>query len=339
MNEENQKPGECRSLKGFAGFFDCRQLQGAFERCRRSAVRNRLFCWLKFGVTSAVAYFSAICNPANATLIMGTYNNGTLYVASDSCMTYQNGNTIQQFKVPKLFKISDYCCVSICNNYGGFVRIPQSTNVAFCLFPEQLANLCAQSNFETNDEIKIATVNARFATIYANFLLNCVSKTDLETRLTYWGYDRSAQRFFVDSYLFDPSTGTNIPTRVVAFRRGNESIGTPLTLTAEVGFLSALIFPVASHSVDSSDDKLAPLRTVAFRQEVEQVFQETPMEPDRIVQFMLELFELHKNHAQHFDYDKGWIDEPYVFFLVTTNGNIIKSFVHRQKTADQASDR
>jgi hypothetical protein len=302
------------------------------------AVRNRLLCVLKLATTSAVAYFGAISNPANATLIMGTYNNGTLYVASDSCMTCQNGGAIQQYKVKKLFRVSDYCCVSICNNYGGFIKMPQTTNVALCLFPEQLGSLCAQLEAETNDQVKIATVNAEFAVIYENFILNSISKTDLETRLTYWGYDRSAQEFFVDSYSFDPSIGTNIPTRVVAFRRGNETIGSPLTLTAEVGFLSALIVPIASHAADLPDDKLAPLRTSAFRQEVEQVFQETPMEPNRVEQFMLELFELHKNHAQHFDYDKGWIDEPYVFFVVATNGIINRSFFHK-KSAFQASGR
>jgi hypothetical protein len=276
-------------------------------------------------------YLCAAAIKIHATLIMGTFNNGTLYVASDSCMTYQNGSYIQQFKIEKLFKVSDFCCVSICNNYGGYVSTPQKTNSTLYLLPNELNRLCTGIPPGITDQSKIATINAQFAMVYANYLANRLStdSNNLETRLTYWGYDRFENRFFIYSYLFDSSTGTNSPAKVVALNRGHENTGSPLTLTAEVGFLSALIVPILTNPADPPDDKLAPLRTQAFRQEVKQVFEEVPMKPDQVIQFMLELFELHKNHAKHFDYDKGWIDEPYVFFVVTPNGIVSTSFVHR----------
>jgi hypothetical protein len=264
----------------------------------------------------------AVCvsiTSANATLIIGAFNNETLFVASDSCMTFQAGERLQQFKVPKLFKVSDRCCVSICNRYGGYIRIPQTTNVVQFLLPKELSKICSQySASETNLEVGIDQVNSHFAIVYHYYVANRLdADPNPETRLTYWGYDQTHQRFFAESYLFEPSSGTNVPPKIVAFARGSERIGAPLTLSAEVGFLSALIVPVATHR-EQPDDKMIPLRTQAFRDEVEQiVVQETPMPPQRVIQFMLELFELHKNHAPHFDYDKGWIDEPYVFFVIT----------------------
>ena len=138
----------------------------------------------------------AVCvsiTSANATLIIGAFNNETLFVASDSCMTFQAGERLQQFKVPKLFKVSDRCCVSICNRYGGYIRIPQTTNVVQFLLPKELSKICSQySASETNLEVGIDQVNSHFAIVYHYYVANRLdADPNPETRLTYWGYDQT----------------------------------------------------------------------------------------------------------------------------------------------------
>jgi hypothetical protein len=41
------------------------------------------------------------------------------------------------------------------------------------------------------------------------------------------------------------------------------------------------------------------------------------MSEEDIVQFMLEMFRLHKKYAATFSSDKGLIDEPYVVYKIT----------------------
>jgi hypothetical protein len=69
--------------------------------------------------------------PSMAGLTIGIYNNDAWFVASDSMVTYiANDGTEKTYIGRKVFQTSDSHCVSIANNYGGFVRATNTGKIS-----------------------------------------------------------------------------------------------------------------------------------------------------------------------------------------------------------------
>jgi hypothetical protein len=251
-----------------------------------------------------------------ATLIIGLYNNDAVYLASDSLMTQTQGNGTQRtFNVRKIFPISDTYCVSIANNYGGFMQQLNTRGISLLLFPAELAIMCSNAcSVKQPSQSKITAIVSGFNLKYCEYMQNRLAPPtigeDVATRLCFWGYDDSRKAFICYSYLFN---GTNqLPQESTFFVRGTNHVGSALTLQGEATFLPKLLY--------AKDGPLAQLRPDEISSTIGSVMAEIPIAENRVTNCILQMFALQKTHAAAYSADKAWVGEPYVIYKLTKQG-------------------
>jgi hypothetical protein len=211
----------------------------------------------------------------------------------------------------KVFSVANTCCVSIANNYGGFVRDEATGRISLLFLPKELESACNEMRQSTEPlQNTITNFLAGFKSKYDDYmrrqLLDGTTNQDTSTRLVFWSYDDSRKIFFGSSYLFK---GTNHTVLETVFERGTNSVGGPLSFQGEDSFLPGFI--------RSEDKQMAALRSEEFTKTITAILAESPLAEDRVVNCMLEMFRLHKAYAPLFSSEKGWIGEPYVIYKIT----------------------
>jgi hypothetical protein len=253
------------------------------------------------------------CPPGMATLIIGLYNNDAMFLASDSRATYVEANGTQKtFTVRKLFAMSDTYCVSIVNNYGGYVQETRTGRISLLLFPAELAIMCSNAySVKQPIQSKITSIVSDFHLKYCEYMQKKLaprtSGEDMATRLCFWGYDDSRKGFVCSSYLFDRTN--QVPQESTFFVRGTNHMGSAVSLQGESTFLPAVLY--------GENKALAQLRTDEFTSTIGPIMAEVPIAENRITKFILQMFDLQKTHAAAYSSDKGWVDEPYIIYKLT----------------------
>jgi hypothetical protein len=289
-------------------------------KVRPISVRRRGRC-LKALLGSILVLSLAPCNRLKATLVIGIYNNDALYVGGDSLVTQGGAN---RSRTDKIFLVSQTCCVSIANNYGGYVRDANSGKVSLVSLPQELGTICSNALPIQPLESRIINIVTEFGNKYKDCVMRRLGSGttdgDNETVLCFWGYDNLKNSFFSYGWRF---SGTNRSSQVL-FDNGSEPrIGGPITFQGETSFPAGLIYPIVGPPRDGTEpDKLSAFRTEELHRTIGEIYSNFPIATERVVNCMLLIFELHKNHAATFTTDKGWIDEPYVIYKITRGATV-----------------
>lgn len=250
-----------------------------------------------------------------ATLIIGIYNNGTVYLASDSQMMARESNdTNATLRVRKVFPISDTYCVTIANNYGGHIEDPITIQRSILLFPTELAIMCSNAHSAKRPiQSRIASLVADFDVRYSEYIQKKVPKTrggkDVATLLSFWGYDDSRKAFICYSYYFEETN--QLPRESTFLVRGTNHIGGAIALEGEARFLPAVI--------GAKDGPLAQLKSAELGTFFEAIIAEVPIAESHMTNCIVQMFELQRKYAAAYSTDKGWVGEPYMIYRLTTN--------------------
>jgi hypothetical protein len=248
----------------------------------------------------------ALCQQSWASLVIGIFNNDTLFVAADSQASELSSDKKMIHR--KIFKASDTCCVAITGQLGSTYK-KDSQVVGRVMLSEDLELISREVCLTTNlPREKISRVVSKFDSRYREF---CAwqRKTGFEVQLThlcFWGYDRMATNFFCGSYVY---SNTNV-VYSVPFQRGAKAAGKPIMFVGENEFLPALI--------SAKSGPLKELKSHEFERLTSEILNEESPVPEREIEhYILELFDLHSKYAAKFSANKGRIGEPYVIFKIT----------------------
>jgi hypothetical protein len=251
-----------------------------------------------------------------ASLVITAYRDKAVYVAGDSLVSGLDGTPRSREK--KIFQLGDTCLVS----WTGLVRLGPRDKVSQTAGPALSSNaalekLCQECNSgreplaEQREKI-LREITGQYRDCMRWALSNGVSADNLNANalggaLSFAGYDPSSKAFFSQTYYFQ---GTNEVSGQTNFSIGANMIGASVGFQGEYHFLSALVY--------GHDKKLTQLCPKQYRRDIGELLSPpSAISEQRLVDCLLELFRLHKQHASRLGYDKGAIGEPYVVYKVT----------------------
>ncbi len=268
--------------------------------------------------TLTVAGLLLLVHPPSltASLVITAYRDQVVYVASDSLVSGLDGTP--QSHAKKTFQMGDTCLVS----WTGFARWTPADKVSATAGPAPsiyaaLKKLCRECNSSREplaaqrDQI-LREITGQYGDCMRCALSNGVSPDHLNAEalagaLSFAGYDPSSKAFFSQTYYFQ---GTNDVSAQTDFNIGPNVTGASVSFQGEFHFLSALVY--------GHDKKLTDLCPRKYRRDIgELLAPQTPIPEQRLVDCLLEMFRLHKQHASRLGYDKGAIGEPYRVYRVT----------------------
>lgn len=267
--------------------------------------------------TAILAFGIALwCEGACGSLVVCACRSDAMFLASDS-LTAVTGNVSELEHLgphtsSKIFKVTDTCCAAVTGGFGHFFT-QKNAGIAFRVYlPDALEAICKNvSTAQIPLSNAMSAVTAQFGMAHANYIhwgtKAGLRPEDIEpTRLSFWGYAKLEKRFFGASCLF---AGTND----VILTRQFDSSQTPvyIAVQGEGTFLPSVI---------RDPDRLPNLRSNEFSRTVKDFYSLNPVSEERMVNFLLEAFEMQKKYASQFSSDKGWIGEPYVIYRINTEG-------------------
>lgn len=270
---------------------------------------------IKFRISALIATIVLIFmawQAANASLVIYIYQNHKMYIAGDS-LTHGSGSELD-FYTPKVFKLSDTCCVAISGDFGYAFKDEKSGHVIEkIIYPFELGKICG--DLQTSDASvwdKIQTVVLQFGAKYNG----CISKaiqaeldlTSLKgTQLLFVGYNPVKKNFFYKTCLFK---GTDPVTVEPKYENELKHNLTSISFQGEDHFLTTLM--------RSAEPKYIKLKSANFKSTWKKLNTEGAKVSDQtITNFMIEMFNLHKTNAAALGLDKGWVDEPYIIYKIT----------------------
>lgn len=239
--------------------------------------------------------------PARATLIMCLLHKETMYLASDSLLTYVGGtsNTLVQ----KTFPIATNASAALCGGYGVVTR--RTTKDLGGWLHRKCASLYSKP-YPLRD--KMGDIFTGFKKEY-NEVSNLVANADIKTELIFCGYDEKSDKFFCESctnagpFGFQFELAPNETSVFVTFGGG--------------GFETALFSPIGPPPEDPPNDRFKEWRSDEFIRLVREIRFNNPMTEDEIIKWLLMLFDLHKKHAAEAVKNPGDIGPPYVIYKIT----------------------
>lgn len=195
-------------------------------------------------------------------------------------------------------------------------QLQGATSAERVIFPFELGSICREIELRNHpSESGINEVNKMFMSKYME-CFNRLSPTGnipsdtLNTRLVFVGYDPLREVFFQKSCLF---IGTNQPVLETRYERDSKCNQSDISFQGEGKFLPVLL--------TSSDSRFVKLRTSEFTRTAKDLEVDTSViSDDQAVEFILDLFRLHKTYAASFGLDKGLIGGPYVIYKITRTG-------------------
>jgi hypothetical protein len=254
-----------------------------------------------------------LCPSSLATLIICIYNRNQIYLASDSQVSDCGGKRIGSHN--KIFPISQNCCIGLSGFCGGNPIQQSGGTFESSSLTRTLENLCREAS--ANDAPLVSKMDAiatRLSILHCAIFSNEVptngtNQSHFLTKLQYAGYNATKHCFFSSSYMLDGTNGTHLEP---VFERGSTNNECSVTFQGEDKFPSALL--------TTTNMRLYKLRSAAFSEVIDDLKSGNSVSDARIINFMLEIFKLHKEHSASMGYDDGWIGEPYLIYKITKEG-------------------
>jgi hypothetical protein len=265
---------------------------------------------MKFRILLTAAVL--LCVNAHATLVIAIFNDNSFYVASDTLIR----STVQAHG-RKIFKVSDTCCVSIANCYGGQVE-ELSGKMTVLYLPKELKTIADQSTIISPLQCRITNIVESFNKAYRDFFWRKVGnweEKDISTRLCFWGYDKTNQEFFASTYFLNK---TNAIESHKIFEHGQQSVGANIFIISGQGseiFLASFM--------NLGDEKFKELRPAGFVELMVQVQLGNPVTESEMKKFILMMFDCHKKYAAKYSNDKSHVDAPYEIYKISRDDCVL----------------
>lgn len=250
------------------------------------------------------------CNISEGTVIIGIYNNNTLYVASDSHVVgLTNNGSSNGFS--KIFRVSDKCLVSIGNNYGGVIRDVATKRDIIYYLPNELSKICNDSFVLNPLQTRMTNIINKFEWAYHYYMQqktnNAIEIRNLSTWIQFWGYDDVRSNFFGTSYFFDR---TNKIEYQVFFETGTTNqYGNISIFSDSPNFLAEF--------TDFRNTQYAALWPDGYMQTGLSVYAGFPLEEGVLRKFILQMFECQTKYASQHNSHPSIIGEPYFIWKIT----------------------
>jgi hypothetical protein len=247
-----------------------------------------------------------------ANLLICVQRDRALYVAGDT-MALKPANAAS-VRSTRIFQLDEVCCVSI-TGFAGPVLMDTNKGYASALyFPVELGRLCSEEN-DTGERLptKINRIITRFGARYHDALRNQAPSAEptapgvegIGVRISFLGYDESKREFFATSYRFSE---TKRATLELMFDRAATNQAARLSLQGATGFLEALI---------SGKTKLPDPAGAEFRGILAGLTGSAPLSDDRLIECLLRMFQLQRQHSAASGYGDAAIDEPITISKIT----------------------
>jgi len=236
-----------------------------------------------------------------------------MYVGADSLVSLKRAETTNVVgTTTKLFVVSETCCASMENCYGGFIQNPAGGNPTLVFLPAELTRICKNdSAIQEPLAVKIERVVSNFTLPFRTYV-SSVGCTNCETRVTFMGFDKDREEFFMWSYVF---TGTNAPAlnRVWAIGKGDAK-GRFVAQGQESFFGTLFSLP------PGGEDKLAALRTQQFVKTRNDIDDGLAVPEQEVVSWILEILNADEKWAIPLGFDDRPIGGPYLIVKITGEG-------------------
>ena len=236
-------------------------------------------------------------------MVIAVFRENALYVAEDSQVMVTKDSDFVPTTGRKSFLSSTNSCITVTALVG-------TEKISF---PDLMENIFTNS-YRPSLSLEVVfkdSINQFYAKHYLPAARGVSSKTK-STRISLWAYDSSRQTFIGYTCRLDESDKPKVETLLQIGETNNFS--GQVMLQGETEFLNAVLH--------GNKTNFTSLVHAEFQGRVKNL-RETLVGLQRIdaevVATIVELFELHIQHAKRLTSDNGWVGPPYTVYKITTN--------------------
>lgn len=267
-------------------------------------------------ITTVVALtFILVVYPVAATLQLCFYNNHTMYVATDSKLSYLNSVSKTNETVEKVFAISDTCLVAHCN-FAGYPDF-NSNNVHVKLSITD--NIQRESANLLNSNIPIASKMAILVDSCNSVLSNNLTAlkqypnmklSDFTATLAFFAYDKTEGRYTYTNIVLTNDSPPLVSWLVKPIGDGPDDLHGKLIAIGNNRYLVA-VFKQQTNVYDKLPQ--------SFKQDIQDLKANIPFSEKHMIDFILMCYQLDASNTINLS-RTNMVGPPYMIYKINEAG-------------------